>query len=96
MKDFHRIIHRPRITEKSNLQKETYNQITFEVEKKANKIEIRDAVEKLFKVKVEHVNTVNMEGKRKRVGRSIGKRSNWKKAIVTLKAGESIDFFEGV
>jgi large subunit ribosomal protein L23 len=96
MKDLHQTVVRPLITEKSNLQKESQNQITFEVSRWANKIEIKKAVEKLFRVKVLSVNTMNVRGKVKRLGRSVGKRPNWKKAIVTLKEGERIDFFEGV
>jgi large subunit ribosomal protein L23 len=96
MKALHQIIRRPLVTEKSTAQKESGNQVTFEVHQNANKIEIRDAVEKLFKVKVLGVNTIALEGKRKRVGRSMGRRPNWKKAIVTLKQGDTIDFFEGV
>lgn len=96
MKDFHQIIRCPLITEKSTTQKENSNQVTFEVHRTANKIEIRDAVEKLFKVKVMGVHTMQMEGKKKRLGRSVGKKPDWKKAIVTLKSGEKIDFFEGV
>ncbi len=96
MKDLHKTVVRPLITEKSNLQKESQNQITFEVSRWANKIEIKKAVEKLFRVKVLSVNTMNARGKVKRLGRSVGKRPNWKKAIVTLKEGERIDFFEGV
>lgn len=96
MKDSYHILKKPLITEKSNLMKEALNQIAFEVDKKANKIEIKEAVEKLFKVHVIKVHTINMLGKRKRLGRSQGKKPDWKKAIVTLKAGEQIDFFEGV
>ena len=96
MKSILQVIKRPLITEKGNLQKEAYNQITFEVDKGANKIEIKNTVEKLFKVKVSKVNTLNMKGKVKRVGRSFGKKPDWKKVIVTLKEGEHIDFFEGV
>ncbi len=96
MKDFHQIIRRPLVTEKSTTQKETNNQVAFEVNQRANKIEIRDAIEQLFKVKVLCVNTMNREGKKKRLGRTAGKKSDWKKAIVTLQKGHSIDFFEGV
>jgi large subunit ribosomal protein L23 len=96
MKELHQIIRRPLLTEKSTAQKESANQVSFEVDRKANKVEIRTAVEKLFKVKVLNVNTINLEGKSKRMGRTIGRKSDWKKAIVTLKEGESIDFFEGV
>jgi large subunit ribosomal protein L23 len=96
MEDLQKVVVRPVITEKSNLQKEGHNQITFEVSRQANKIEIKKAVERLFKVQVMEVNTMNVRGKVKRLGRNIGKRPNWKKAIVTLKEGERIDFFEGV
>jgi len=96
MKYPHSIIKRPIITEKSNLGKSTYSQYTFEVDSDANKIEIKEAIEKIFKVKVLHIRTLNVLGKRKRLGRSIGKRPDWKKAIVTLRMGEHIEFFEGV
>jgi len=96
MKDSYSILKKPLITEKSNLLKEELNQIIFEVDKKANKIEIKEAVEKLFKVNVIKVHTINMQGKIKRLGRSRGKKPDWKKAIVTLKEGEHVDFFEGV
>lgn len=96
MKYLHSIIKRPIITEKSNLGKSTYNQYIFDVHPDANKIETKEAIEKIFKVKVLHVRTLNVLGKRKRLGKSIGKRADWKKAIVTLKMGERIEFFEGV
>ncbi len=96
MREAHEIIKRPLITEKSTRQKEKENQIAFIVDPKANKVEIRQAVEKLFKVKVERVHTMNLLGKQKRMGRNIGWKSDWKKAIVTLKEGSRIEFFEGV
>jgi len=96
MKDLYKVIKGPLITEKSDIQKGKYNQLTFEVSKDANKIEVKEAVEKLFKVKVLNVNTANIRGKPKRLGRNIGSRSDWKKAVVTLKPGDYIDFFEGV
>lgn len=96
MKEPHQIIKRPLITEKSTAQKEEANQIAFVVDAQANKIEIRQAVEKLFKVKVVKVNTMNMLGKKKRWGRFMGKKPDWKKAIVTLREGDRIEFFEGV
>ena len=96
MKDSYSVLKRPLITEKSNFLKEGLNQVVFEVDKKANKIEIKKAVEKLFKVNVVKVHTLHMRGKIKRMGRSIGKKPNWKKAVVTLKEGERVDFFEGV
>jgi large subunit ribosomal protein L23 len=89
------IIVRPLITEKSSLLKESGNQYVFEVQRDANKIEIRKAVEKLFKVKVLSVHVTNMEGKKKRLGRFTGKKPDWKKAIVTLKPEDKITIFEG-
>jgi len=95
MKEAHQIIRRPLVTEKSTQQKEKNNQYAFEVDPKANKIEIQSAVERLFKVKVFQVRTSSVLGKVKRLGRKYGKRPDWKKAIVTLKEGDRIDFFEG-
>lgn len=95
MKEPQKIILRPLITEKSTQQKEEGNQYVFEVDRHSNKIEIRSAVEHLFKVKVNNVRTVNVLGKMKRLGRRYGKRPDWKKAIVTLREGDRIDFFEG-
>ena len=89
------IIKRPLITEKTNIQKEIANQLTFEVDRRANRIEIKRAVETAFKVRVASVQTMQVKGKVKRRGRNIGKRRDWKKAIVTLMPGERIDFFEG-
>jgi len=83
------------ITEKSTRQKEEGRQYVFEVDRDANKIEIQIAVERLFKVKVLQVRTCNVLGKMKRLGRRQGKRADWKKAVVTLKEGDRIDFFEG-
>ncbi len=95
MKEAQKIIIRPLITEKSTQQKEGSNQYVFEVHRDANKIEIQSAVERLFKVKVSQVRTSNVLGKVKRVGRKHGKRQDWKKATVTLKEGDRIEFFEG-
>ena len=95
MTEVHGIIISPLVTEKSTVQREGQNQYSFKVDKRTNKIEIREAVERLFKVKVEEVRTVTMRGKVKRLGRHFGKRPDWKKAIVTLKEGDRIDFFEG-
>lgn len=94
--DIYQVIKEPHITEKANIQKEAYNQVTFKVHKKANKIEIKKAVEALLNTKVLDVKTVNVRGKRRRLGRNIGKRPDWKKAIVRLAPGENIEFFEGV
>jgi large subunit ribosomal protein L23 len=96
MKQPHQVIFKPLITEKSTLAKEDLGQVAFEVDKKANKIEIRQAVEKAFGVRVVKVRTMNMEGKKKRMGRFFGRRADWKKAVVTLAPGQHIDFFEGV
>jgi large subunit ribosomal protein L23 len=96
MKEAHQIIKRPLITEKSTRQKEEGNQIAFVVDPKAGKIQIRQAVEKLFKVKVLSVRTMNVTGKKKRMGKFLGRKSDWKKAIVKLREGDRIEFFEGV
>jgi len=96
MKDIYGIIRRPVVTEKSTLAREQTNSVTFEVDRRANKIEIKDAVQRLFNVTVTDVRVMNFLGKAKRVGRHVGKKSDWKKAVVVLKAGDSIEFFEGV
>jgi large subunit ribosomal protein L23 len=96
MKEAHQIIKRPLITEKSTRQKEEGIQIAFVVDPKAGKIQIRHAVEKLFKVKVLSVRTMNVTGKKKRMGKFLGRKSDWKKAIVKLREGDRIEFFEGV
>jgi len=96
VKNMYEVIKRPVLTEKTTLQKELSNQVTFEVDRRANKIEIKDAVERIFKVKVLDVQSMVVRGKTKRVGRFSGKRSDWKKAIVTLKPGEQVPFLEGV
>jgi large subunit ribosomal protein L23 len=90
------IIKRPVNTEKTTIQKEAANQVTFEVDPKANRIEIEKAVEAVFNVKVSGVRTLQVKGKIKRRGRTLGKRKDWKKAIVTLMPGERIAFFDGV
>jgi large subunit ribosomal protein L23 len=90
------VIKRPLITEKSTIQKESANQITFEVDRKANRVEIKKAVEDIFKVKVASVRTLQVMGKFKRRGRILGKRNDYKKAVVRLMPGERIEFFEGV
>ena len=92
----YQVIKEPLITEKASIQKEGYNQLSFRVHKRANKVEIRKAVETLFKAKVLEVKTMNVQGKRRRVGRSSGKRPDWKKAVVKLAPGENIEFFEGM
>ena len=90
------IIKRPLITEKTTTQKEAFNQVTFEVDRGANRVEIKRTIERIFNVKVARVQTMQMKGKKKRRGWVVGKRKDWKKAIVTLMPGERIDFFEGV
>jgi large subunit ribosomal protein L23 len=89
------IIRRPIVlTEKANRLREASNQVIFEVARDANKIEIKQAIEKLFKVKVLDVNTMRYRGKDRRMGRGYAKLQNWKKAVVTLKEGDQIQFFE--
>jgi large subunit ribosomal protein L23 len=96
MKPHHQIIKGPIITEKSHLIKAAGNKVSLKVNVQANKIEIRKAIEELFKVKVLKVNTISIKGKRKRQGRTEGMRSDWKKAIVTLAPGEKIPGLEGL
>jgi large subunit ribosomal protein L23 len=90
-----RILKGPHLTEKTVIQKDTHNQVTFLVDRDANKIEIKRAVEGLFKVTVLDVRTINTLGKKKRMGRFAGRRPDWKKAMVTLKEGDRIEYFEG-
>jgi large subunit ribosomal protein L23 len=90
------VVKRPLITEKAERGRETSRQYAFEVHRDATKIQVKSAVEKLFSVHVTAVRTAVSRGKNKRVGRNIGRRPNWKKAIVTLKEGETIALFEGV
>jgi large subunit ribosomal protein L23 len=87
------IIRRPLLTEKGTQMEEDQRKVLFEVELSANKVEIRRAIEKMYGVDVTQVATQVMRGKFKRVGRSVGQRPKWKKAIVTLAEGSSIDFF---
>jgi large subunit ribosomal protein L23 len=97
VKDPYTIIIRPVITEKSTWLKEVNREICFEVAPYANKIEIREAVEQLFKVKVEEVHILKKKGKKRRVGRNEGYTKDWKKAYVKLKEGEKmIEYFEAV
>jgi large subunit ribosomal protein L23 len=92
----HEIIIKPLITEKTSIQKELNNQLSFEVDRRANRIEIKQAIESIFNVRVAAVKTMQVTGKTKQRGRITGKRRDWKKAIVKLMPGERIDFFEGV
>lgn len=88
------VIRKPLVTEKSTLAKDANNVIAVVVNTEANKIQIKQAAEKLFNVEVKAVRTINVAGKVKRTGRNIGKRSNWKKAYISLNVGSNIDFFE--
>ena len=90
-KEVYHIIERPVVTEESTLQSNTKNKYVFRVAWRANKAQVRDAVEKMFNVKVLAVNTMNYEGKQRRRGRQVGRRANWKKAVVTLRQGDSIE-----
>jgi len=94
--DIYQVIREPHITEKANIQKSETNQVTFNVHRGANKIEIRKAVETLLKTKVLDVRTMNVRGKHRRMGKTMGRRPHWKKAIVRLAPGQSIEFFEGI
>ena len=94
--DAYEILRRPIVTEKSNLQSENLHRYTFEVDVHANKQQIKDAVEHVFNVKVLAVNVTHVRGKQRRWGRILGKTKDWKKAMVTLAEGQSIQFFEGV
>jgi large subunit ribosomal protein L23 len=96
MKAYHHLIKGPIITEKTHSQKEAANKLTLRVALKANKIEIRKAIEELFKVKVLGVNTIHLKGNKKRQGKTEGVRPDWKKAIVTLAPGEKISGYEGL
>ena len=96
MKNFGQVLKSPIVTEKTTIAKEAGNVVSFVVDRDANKCEIKKSVESVFKVKVDNVRTINVAGKRKRSGSVFGKRSNWKKAYVALKEGESIEIFEGV
>ncbi len=90
--DAHAVIKKPVLTEKSSGMSERENKYSFHVARNANKIDIKKAVESLFRVKVICVNTITMRGKKKRVRHRIGKTPDWKKAIVTLNKGEKIEF----
>jgi large subunit ribosomal protein L23 len=94
--ELHKIIKKIIITEKSNIDREVSNKYHFEVDRKANKVEIGNAVEKLFKVKVTDVRAFHVLGKQKRMGKVMGQKSSWKKAIVTLAKGSRIEVAEGV
>ena len=90
------VIKRPLLTEKSTRMQDQLNQVAFEVDPDANKLQIRREVEKRFDVKVTKVRTMHFRGKLKTMGRFSGRRSSWKKAVVTLAEGQKIEFFENV
>ncbi len=92
----YQVLKRPLITEKSTAAKDSLNQLSFEVDRRANKIEIKQAVEKIFKVDVLEVRTSTVKGRMKRVGRHLTKTSDWKKEVVKMRPGQSVEFFEGV
>jgi large subunit ribosomal protein L23 len=94
--EVHQIIRKLLVTEKSTVARDESNKYVFEVDRKANKVEISRAVEKLFKVKVVDVHVMHVLGKKKRTGKVMGQKSSWKKAIVTLTAGNHIEIAEGV
>jgi large subunit ribosomal protein L23 len=94
--EIHQIIKKILVTEKSTTARDESNKYFFEVDRKANKVETSKAEEKLFKVKVADVCVINVLGKKKRMGRIVGQKSSWKKAIVTLAAGNRIEIAEGV
>ena len=94
-RDVYSVITSPLVTEKATLVNSAGNQVVFRVRPSANKSAIKTAVETLFKVKVEKVRTIQYLGKERRVGKSVGRKSAWKKAYVTLAEGDRIDFFEG-
>lgn len=96
MRDARQVVKRALITEKGSVLREQANQYSFEVDAEANKIEIKRAVEAIFKVKVKDVRTQMMHGKVKRLGRSQGRRPDWKRAIVTLAADQTIELFDQV
>lgn len=96
MRSVHDVIVKPIVSEKSTAQLEKNGAYTFVVARDANKIEIAKAVESLFGVKVRDVRTMRYLGKQRRLGRFVGRRSSWKKAIVSLRPGDTIEIFEGV
>lgn len=96
MRDARQVVRRALITEKGARLRERENVYFFEVDPSANKLEIRRAVEEIFSVRVTKVRTINYSGKPKRLGRFVGKRSSWKKAIVTVAEGQTIELFEQV
>jgi len=90
------VLKRPLVTEKTNIQGDEENRYSFEVDRRANKLQVKEAVEMAFKVQVVAVNIINVPEKQRRLGRQIGHRPAWKKAIVKLAPGQRIQLFEGV
>ena len=95
MKSKFRFITKPYITEKVLMLYEEENKAVFKIRKSVNKIELKSAIESIFNVTVEKINTLNMTGKKKRLGKWEGRKNDWKKAVVTLKEGDTIEYFEG-
>lgn len=93
MKSLYNVIKKPIVTEKASALKAEANKVVFAVDRKANKVDVKNAIEKLFDVKVTDVQTMVFRGKFRRVGSAMGQRQNWKKAIVTLKEGTDLDVF---
>jgi large subunit ribosomal protein L23 len=93
--DYLHVLKAPLVTEKLDNLRETEDTYAFEVDRRATKLEVREAIEKLFKVRVLDVRTTIMRGKKKRLGMRIGQRSNWKRALVKLGPGQKLDIFEG-
>ena len=91
-----KILHRPLLTEKTNRIRESKNRVVFEVTQSARKPEIKTAIEQTFKVRVLSLNTLIVRGKKRQVGRTVGRRPNWKKVIATLRPDDKIELFEGV
>ena len=89
------VLRAPKMSEKTLSLKEEANQFAFEVDQRANKFQIKESIQKSFKVSVLKVRTMNVRGKKKRLGRYQGLKSSWKKAIITLKEGDTIEYFEG-
>jgi large subunit ribosomal protein L23 len=96
MRNIHDVIVRPIVTEKSTDLHDRQKKYSFVVAREANKVEIARAIEKLFPVTVRDVNTMQYRGKERRVGKNVGRRASWKKAVVTLREGDTIEIFEGV
>jgi len=96
VKNIYDVIRKPMVTEKGTRLKEEMNKIILKVDPEANKLEIKAAVESVFKVKVKEVTTMNFKGKKKRLGQRQGVRSDWKKAVVTLAEGEKVEYIDGI